>query len=230
MAEALNSGSLPMIGHHDWTQPIRTRNVRAWVTDLEDGENALRLEAEVRGGDLAAAGEVGGMSFTTFAPLGEALGPHPDSAPVRLSADAAAFEELDIARACELISELAPAKARLLFQFNALEVSRIVIEVGYPLVASLGPNLAASAIWDGLKHLLSKRKRPKQTGPATRIELCTPITEGNEVIGIIDTDNPEVARLALEKYSESVQVAADLERTRAVLRWLSHERRWDDLG
>lgn len=218
-----------MIGHHDWTLPIRTRNVRAWVTDLDDGEKALRLEAEVSGGDFAAVGEVAGMSFTTFAALGEALGPHPDRAPVQVSADAAAFEELDIARACELMSQLAPAKARLLFQFNALDVSRLVVEVGYPLVASLGPNLAASAIWDGLKHLLTMRKKPNETAPATRIELCTPITEANEVIGIIDTDDPAVARLALEKYSEALQVAADLERTRAVLRWLTQEHRWDDL-
>lgn len=44
MVEALNSGKLPMIGHHDWTKPIRTKDVEATLVTLDDGERAVGVQ------------------------------------------------------------------------------------------------------------------------------------------------------------------------------------------
>jgi hypothetical protein len=228
MVAALSSGKLPMLGHHDWSKPVRTRNVLASVVTLEDGEKGVRLECEVQSQDLDAVGEIGGMSFTTFAPLGRVEGPHVGQPDLRLSADAAAFSEADIARASELMAEIAPVEARLLFQFNALETARFVLELGYIVVLTLGPNLAASAIWDGVRHLIIHRRHSPELGAKTRIEMVTPLSDGREVIGLIDTNDPETARLALRTYARSVEIAAGANEPRVVIQWQAEHQEWDN--
>ena len=39
IVDALNAGTLPMIGHHDWTKPIRTGDLEASIVELVDGVN-----------------------------------------------------------------------------------------------------------------------------------------------------------------------------------------------
>src|SRR5947207_6347644 len=66
IAEALNAGQLPMIGHHDWTKPIRTKDVEATLVRMDDGERAVRVTGLVVQADWEAVGEIRGMSFSSF--------------------------------------------------------------------------------------------------------------------------------------------------------------------
>jgi hypothetical protein len=211
IVDALNAGTLPMIGHHDWTKPIRTRDLEASIVELTDGEKGVRLVGLVHQDDWDAAGQIGGMSFTTFDVFGTAEGPHPPGTePVKLAADAGWFTDEDIGAACSVISQLAPAEGARLLQFSAVDIARITFEIGITYVTAWGPGIAQNAIWDGLKHLMLRRlKRTPEGGiePPTRIELVTPLPAG-AVTAIIDTSDPDVAQKALAVYSDAVVRAA----------------------
>lgn len=212
IADALNSGTLPMIGHHDWTKPIRTRDLEASVVALGDGEKAVRLIGLVHQDDWDAVGQIGGMSFTTFEPLGMAGGPHPAGTDqVKLAADAGWFTDEDIGAACSVMSQLAPAEGFRLLQFSAVDLARISLELGLTYVIAWGPGITQNAIWDGLKYLMLHRLKRTPVGEIqspTRIELVTPLPSG-AVTAVIDTSDPDVAERALAAYSDAVARAAE---------------------
>jgi hypothetical protein len=210
MAEALNSGRLPMIGHHDWTKPVRTKDIEATLVTLDDGERAVRLTGLVDQADWEAVGRIRGMSFSTFEPLGRADGPNREAPALRLSADAGWFDDQTIGEACSIMSELAPVEGARLLQFTAVDDARVILEMGYAFVVALGPGLATNAVWDGIKYLLVRRLKRDDDSAAsrTRIELVTPLPTG-EVIGIIDTSDPAIASQALATYSSAVTTAAE---------------------
>lgn len=209
MVEALNSGQLPLIGHHDWTKPLRTKELVASLVTLDDGERAVKLVGLVDQGDWDAVGEIGGMSYSACEPLGRVDGPNPQADPLQLSADAAWFDDQSIAEACSVMSRLAPVEGARLLQFSAADIARVIVEIGYAYVATLGPGLATNALWDGIKYLLlHRRARAEATSaPHTRIEMRTPLPTGGEVVGIIDTEVPSVASEALATYAHSVTSA-----------------------
>jgi len=213
IADALNAGTLPMIGHHDWTKPVRTRDLEASIVALADGEKAVRLVGLVRQDDWDAMGQIGGMSFTTFEVIGIAEGPHAaETEPIKLAADAGWFSDDDIAGACSVISQLAPTEGARLLQFSAIDMARISLELGLTYVTAWGPGIAQNAIWDGLKHLMLRRLKRTTDGattPPTRIELVTPLPAG-AVTAVIDTSDPDVAQRALAVYSDAVARAAEV--------------------
>jgi hypothetical protein len=210
-AEEINAGRIPMIGHHDWTKPIRTKDIEATLVTLDDGERGVRLTGLVDRADWAAVGQIGGMSFSATEPIGRADGPNPEAPALKLSADAGWFDDQTIGEACSIMSVLAPVDGARLLQFTAVDDARLVLEMGYNLVVTLGPGLATNALWDGIKYLLLHRKN--RTGDAaispTRIELQTDLASG-EVIGIIDTSDPAVASEALATYAAAVTKAAEV--------------------
>lgn len=225
IVDALNQGRLPMIANHDWTRPVRTKELEAKLVILEDGERAVRLRGLAVRGDWDAAGLIGGMSFSCFEALGRAEGPHPESPPLSLSADAGWFDDEAIAAASSVMCVLAPAKGARLLQFAAIDIARVILEIGYDLVLLLGPGLATSAVWDGLKHLLARRNsRPDMADESTtRIELVTSLPTG-DVTGIIDTSDPAIVSQALAAYSSAVLSAmAVAEPTRQLLVWRTGE-------
>lgn len=212
IADVLNAGTLPMIGHHDWTKPIRTRELEASIVELADGEKAVRLVGLVHQDDWDTVGQIGGMSFTTFDTIGIAKGPHAaGTEQVKLAADAGWFTDEDIVDACSVISQLAPAEGARLLQFSAIDVARISLELGLTYVNTWGPSIAQNAIWDGLKYLMLRRLKRTPHGEAaapTRIELVTPLPAG-AVTAVIDTSDPDVAQKALAVYSDAVAHAAE---------------------
>lgn len=236
IVDALNAGTLPMLGHHDWTRPIRTRDLEASIVELPDGEKAVRLVGLVHQDDWDAVGQVGGMSFTTFEALGLAAGPHPPGTEaVRLAADAGWFTDDDIAAACSVISRVAPAEGARLLQFSAIDLARISVELGIAYVNTWGPGIAQNAIWDGLKHLMLRRlKRTDQQqleSSPTRIELVTPLPAG-AVTAVIDTNDPDVAQKALATYSAAVNRAAESgPQEKHIIVWRDREDggSWEDL-
>lgn len=221
IADALNTGQVPMLGQHDWLRPIRTQRLRAQLVTLLDGERAVRLTGLVHSQDREAVGDVSGMSFSTQLSIGRAVGLNPEAEPVKLSADAASFDDSVIATACSLMSAQAPAEGYRLYQFSALDDLRIILEMGLNLVVALGPELATSAIWDGIKLMLGSvrdKRHDLAPIPTTRLELVTPLPTG-EVIAVIDTPDIEIAREALAAYSQAVEVAAKAAAQREVIAW-----------
>jgi hypothetical protein len=108
------------------------------------------------------------------------------------------------------MSELAPVEGARLLQFTAVDDARVIIEMGYPFVVGLGTGLATNAVWDGIKHILARRK--KRDGDSrisrTRIELVTPLPTG-KVIAIVDTTDAAIVSQALTAYSTAVAAAAE---------------------
>src|SRR6185437_8580852 len=225
IVDALNEGKLPLLGQHDWTKPIRTQSLEAQLVKLEDGELAVRLTGFADTDDWESAGPIGGMSFTTSELLGRAEGLHPENESLGVAADAGWWEDTVIGKACSIMSAVAPVDGKRLLQFSAFDDARVVLEIGYSALATFGPGLGSSAIWDGLKFLLAHRKHRDglETTP-TRVELTTDLNAGT-VVGVIDTRDSDIARQALETYSKAVE-AVDAARRREttekiVLVWTS---------
>lgn len=236
IADALNAGTLPMIGHHDWTKPVRTRDLEASIVALADGERAVRLVGLVHQDDWDAVGQIGGMSFTTFDVIGIAEGPHAaGTEPIKLAADAGWFTDEDIGDACSVTSQLAPTQGARLLQFSAIDLARISLELGLTYVTAWGPGIAQNAIWDGLKYLMLRRLKRTTDGAATsptRIELVTPLPAG-AVTAIIDTNDPDVAQKALTVYSDAVVRAAEAAaQAKQIIVWRDDGDggSWDELG
>lgn len=205
---ALNSGQMPMICQHDWTQPVRVKDVEANLVGLDDGERGVRLLCLVHPDDRDLVAQFHGMSFSASEPIGRADGPHPDLPPLNLSADAGWFDDDTIANASSIMSALAPVDGSRLFQFSAFDDARIILELGYNFVISAGPGLATNAIWDGIKYLLLHRMKREIANPPSRIEFRTDLNRG-EVIGIIDTSDIAVVAEALGKYADVVKSIVD---------------------
>ncbi|MFL6163850.1 MAG: hypothetical protein ACJ74U_16725 [Jatrophihabitantaceae bacterium] len=227
IVDALNSGKLPMNGNHDLTKPIRTRDLEAKLVTLDDGERAVRLTGMVVQADWEAVGPVGGMSFSTRESIGRAIGLNPDGDELTLLADAGWFDDQSIGDASVIISALAPVAGARLYQFSAVDDARVILEMGFSFVASCGPGLATSAVWDGIKYLLAHRKMSDDgVITSTRIELVTDLNAGT-VTGIIDTSNPDAVSQALATYSEAVAATVgSIALGKQVIVWKEPDQRW----
>ncbi|QGN33941.1 hypothetical protein [Microlunatus sp. Gsoil 973] len=231
MLDALNSGSMPVIGQHDWTKPLRTMDLEARLVVMDDGERAVRLTGLVDQDDWDSAGPIGGMSFTAMEKIGHAEGLHPDREPISLSADHGWFDDDAIAQASTIMSQVVPVDGNRLLQFTAMELVRVVIEISYNTLVLLGPNLASSAIWDGLKYLLTHRKtRDGCEHAPSRIEISTDLGSG-KVVGIIDTADPKIARAGLRTYRKAVDTAGRVAGGRKVIIWKPEDQDgvWSEL-
>ncbi len=216
-----------MNGNHDLTKPIRTRDLEAKLVTLDDGERAVRLTGMVVQADWEAVGLVGGMSFSTSESIGRAAGLNPDADELTLLADAGWFDDQSIGDASGIISRLAPVKGARLYQFSAIDDARVILEMGLAFVASCGPGLATSAVWDGIKYLLAHRKKTDDgVLTSTRIELVTDLNSGT-ITGIIDTSSPDVVAQALATYSEAVAAAAEsVAQGKQIIVWKDPDERW----
>lgn len=140
------------------------------------------------------AGVPGGFSYTGGVTQITAAG---GRQPVLvLSADAAAFTDDERRAAWESLSLSGPVQVNRLYEFSAADLARIFVEIWPEVVIGLGLNLSASAIWDGLKHLFSKREAP------TTIEIRRHYADGRETKAIVTTADPEIAKFALENLDE----------------------------
>jgi hypothetical protein len=141
----------------------------------------------------------------------------PDRPQVSVATDAARFLTDDLIAALQLVSRQFPVSGTHLFQFSALSSARVIIDVSWPLIVALGPNLAASAIWDGLKYLvLRSRIRSPQVDPSAAptgvVDL--PIFEF-DVSGadftaraVVRTEDPEVLNNAMAALRDGIAAAA----------------------
>lgn len=159
-AAAVKAGDLPMHLDHDIRRPLAVEIVDTGVEHLPDGEFAAWAEYLISEeawadwqSELAAAGASGGMSFTCSVPIGTRV--QPAGAQAQLAGDAAHYSDDELtAAAATLEGALStPAEAEQLLQFNAVSVAMVVIEFTTDLLASVGPSVLGSALWDACKLL-----------------------------------------------------------------------------
>lgn len=225
MADALNSGQIPMLVEHDPRRRLRTRNLSAAVVDLPDGERGVRFTALVHPDDVALMQGIRGMSFSTSDLIGSVEGPNPERGTMELRADAAAFSDPVIARACEQMCAAGHTYGYRLMQFAGPDEARIVLDIAYSIVVVLGPGLATSAVYDGLRYLFRNRSKGSGDDPV-HLELATSV-RGGEVKAVIQTSDPDVARAALAAYSDAVRALASMPPDeRPVLDWDAQGRAW----
>lgn len=225
MAEALNSGKVPMLAQHDPRRRLRTQQLTATVVTLPDNEQALRLTCLIHPGDLDLIEGLRGMSFSTSVLVKSTEGQNPDAGFVELHADAAAFNDEAIERACETMSAAGHTKAFRLFQFADPDQARIILDIAYNIVLVLGPGLATSVIYDGLRYLFRNRAKGTKKAPV-QLEINTSM-QGGDVKAVIMTGDPDVAKAALAAYSEAVKAVAMMPPSaRPVLDWDAASRTW----
>jgi hypothetical protein len=164
MAEAIRTGAMPMHFQHDISRPVVTSNVVTGTERLEDGHLAVWAEFDVAEDSWAAfeaervaASAPGGMSFSCTGPLKGGTLARNSSAVI--AADASHFTDDEIRAAAALLRTLDPdAGAKRLYQFSYVPDVKVVLDLTVDLINSLGPNLAASVIYDAAKSLLRPQR------------------------------------------------------------------------
>ena len=138
MADALNAGQIPMLAQHDPRRGLRVRRLSAAVVDLPDGEQAVRFACLVHPDDVGLVEGMHAMSFATSELIGSVQGPNPESGSIELRADAAVFSDEVIARACEQMCTVGQTHGFRLFQFAGPDEARIILDIAYSIVITLG--------------------------------------------------------------------------------------------
>lgn len=164
VAEAVASGSIPMHFHHDISRPVHVVNVEAGTERLPDGHLAAWAEFDVDDSAWAAfrdeldiASAPGGMSISMTTPLDEPSAQSEASSLV--AADAHHFSDEMIREAAVLLAAIDPTiSGARLYQFSSIPDATIILDLLTPLVLTLGPNIAASIIWDATKAFFARGK------------------------------------------------------------------------
>lgn len=216
LAERLKSGEIPMLFDHDVREPISADFLDAQVVPLGDGNSVLEATFEIDADawekiedGFAQAGVPGGFSFTATVPQ---TAPGSGEAPmVTLAADAAAWTDQDRAEAGALLDAVAPTRTDRLFQYSGIELATILIV----LAEGVGVGVLGNAAYDALKRLLNRR-----TGE-TRIEVHRHSADGTSQKAIITTEDPAIAREALESL-ESEQSGRTVTFDTQKRLWLDH--------
>jgi hypothetical protein len=194
LAQQYRSESVPMHANHDMLNGLRTRKVEANVRERADGYHELVLNGEVHEDDWARAKHLPGISVTLMVPIGESE-PRAD---IALSADAAWFSSTDIAEAGKIVSGVLPTQSAEAYQFGLIPDPQIFIELTLATLQTLGPNLGASALWDGLKLLLLRRRVPEGADPDQATTINFSVTDRGGWTAVVKTNDRNVALKALE--------------------------------
>jgi len=191
-AERLTAGDVPMLFDHDARHTIATQCLEAQVIPLDDGHWALEATFDVDANawskveaKLTDAGVPGGFSFSATAP--QVKPTSGNKALVTLAADAAAWTDRDRAEAGALLDAVVPTRTDRLFQYSGVELATIFL-----ILHEVGLGVLGNAVYDALKHLLLRRRAD------SRIELHRSTPDGAVVKAIVTTNDPEIARAALE--------------------------------
>jgi hypothetical protein len=232
LAEQFNTGSVPFAANHNHLETMRTRNAKAYVRARADGYSEVVAQIDVAKEDWERSGSMNGISFSTSDDIGQ-YGEDPG---LYIYADASWFSDFDIVEAGRmtndrLLTTADPAytglKVGRYFQFSIIPDAKIVLEVGWTLFIALGPNLVASAIWDGVKHLFAKRKLQKVTEDNARpTTIDMHIQNGqSKIVAVVTTDDEHIAKVAIDSLAGAIQNLTSNEQ-RVVLEWKAGDEKW----
>jgi hypothetical protein len=116
------------------------------------------------------------------------------------------WENEDVREALAVMAKDFRVTGKHFHQLAGEPPAQIVLEMTMFFLTQLGPNLAASAIWDGIKLLWTRRK----DNAARKNILAINVRNGDrECIARIETDSEDVAKQALSTVSDAVQRVFD---------------------
>lgn len=160
VAEAVASGAVPMHFGHDISRPLAVAKVETGIEHLDDGYFAAWAEFDVNEEiwavymkEVEAAGAPGGMSIAFTSPLADR--PSASGLPIVVAADGHHFESAEIDAAVEILDRTGVGVGgEVLYQLSFEPIAKVIIDIVWPMVMSLGPNLVASAIYDAARSFL----------------------------------------------------------------------------
>lgn len=163
LAHATRSGALPMFIAHDSGRPLPVSNMDSGTRRNDEGYLEAWVEFDVDEtrweayqSELRAAGidGFGGMSITFMTPLD---GEETVDTPVKVAGDAHHFTDDEIRAAAALLQALDPSAAgEQLYQLSAVPALRVVFDLTWDFIMNIGPNIAASVIYDAAKALFKR--------------------------------------------------------------------------
>lgn len=230
-AERMDGGRLPFHLDHDLTKPIRVRDVEIFAHDRDDGITELRFRAVMHVEDLHFIDSRPGMSATVMTPLArDEHSPGKPGAPLQLSADHAWFtDEALIDAEARLVQRGAQFDSLLVqraYQFAMVPDPQIYIDVAASVLISVG----ASAIWDGIKVLIARRRTPPGADSSIPTTVNIEIADGSRSLRtVVTTADVEVAQRAIEALDAvATEFLQDGRRTSATSEHEASTSIWDD--
>jgi hypothetical protein len=198
--DRLVAGEFPLQLQHDAFRPWEAEIGRVWIEEGSDGEHAVMAEFTVEkdlydemAEEFERKGGPGGFSFSASTPqatLTAAEGA-PSTVPVHLSADFAAWEDVDRLEAGRILRNAASVEVSQFFELSAAEdVARVIIEIPGEIWDELLLGVGANFLTEALKFLVRKR-RTKSV-----IEIRDDRAESRKVARI-ETDDQEIVEDAI---------------------------------
>lgn len=223
-AEAINRDGLPMSQHHDASQRVRVRNVRARVAPREDGEFELIGQGEIHPDDAHLISELGSVSMSVVVPLDEGRDVSESSA-FTIAGNAAWFPDSALKEAGAAISQVVPdAQALRLYEFGFEPLPNIVVKVTKAAWTLLG----GEVVWDGIKLVWSARRLLAGREPVpTRITLEIEDAE-RTAVAAVETVDMVVAERAWQTVDRAIDRLFDSPSDTPTVMWNEAEARWDD--
>ncbi|MCL8025659.1 hypothetical protein [Nocardioides bruguierae] len=213
-----------MSQNHDESRRLRTKNFRAFVKDLEDGEFGLAFGAEIHPEDVGALEQMSGISLTMTAPLAGESGGRP-SGRLLIAGNAAWFPDDALADARGVLSAVIPdVTVRRLYEYSFDPDPNVVIDVLGSAWSLIGGNL----LWDAIKMLLSGRLAlGSRSSASTRITIK--ISEGDRTsIATVESESPAAVELALKSFDKVAEQMLGGSAPQPTVRWNKTTDRWDD--
>jgi hypothetical protein len=220
IAEAIRSGSLPMLIGHDIRRPLNPTVLDAQVRQRPDGYKEVRIRFSVDADawaqfeqELAASGAPGGFSFAFSEPIAD-LPPLASElvAPVAIEADASHWSDEDLLAAAEDLRAIGPVHVGRRYQFAFEPLAVVVLTL---VVAPIVTGLIANAISDGLKRFLRRGQR-------TIFQFRVEREDGSSVDARLETDDPEALQHAIGALNQLVN-------TDQLNEWNEKQQIWEQL-
>lgn len=204
LAEHAMRPGAEMLVDHDRSRPLNASNVHAHVRWNEGGWHEVFMQFEADGeawsafdAERAALGVRGGMSFSTFAPLGS--GGTGDRPAITLAGDAHHFSSEDLRQSGSLLLPAFDVELKHLYQFSSEPLAKVVVEYAIEILRATPPDLLASLIYDALKGLIAKRRK---AGGTTTVDFLVTESEGVRLTrATVTTDSEAVALRAIEAWT-----------------------------
>lgn len=211
IAEAVASGAVPMHFGHDISRPLKVARVMTGIENLEDGHFAAWAEFDVDEEawsaymeEVTAAEAPGGMSIAFTSPLEGR--PSANNLQIVVAADRHHFGDVEIDAAVEILDRLGVGVAgEVLYQLSVEPIAKVVIDVVWPAVMMLGPNLVASAIYDTARSFL----RPSRRGIVFNVAFKQSPTGSRKVKIHIEVSNEAELSSALARLPQVLQAGTE---------------------